>query len=561
MVKPSCNTASTTRSKRRISAQAERPKTSRISACDSRRWFHPARAKLIAPTKQFESPILDANGQAFKRTPKPRQELGEALAAQARNRRDVHAAYDAAQTTDSHKNHWANADSYDADSANSQAVREKLVSRSRYETSNNGYSKGVTATYATDLVGKGPSLRMTTNSPGFNQMVENEFGRWAKAIQLRRKLWTASHAFFQDGEGMAVVRRNNRINHPIKLDVRLYETEQFQSPWTTYEEGQIDGIKFDDAGNPEYYDLLRHHPGATGHMNYGQDAERIPAEYVLHWFKMERPGQHRGIPANTSTLNTGAAARRWRESVLSSSELLACFTLFLKSGFQPDEMDSPVAMSTLDIMKGMITSLPDGMDVFQPKAEQPTATHAEFSKSLISEQARPKSMPYNKAACDSSGHNFASGKLDHLPYYAVIDNDRDDCVDTFLDPMFRVWFRSAVVHFGWLGGNPDALSEAAFSHSWDWPRHQVFDVKSQATADDTNLKNGSVSLGSLASAAGNDYEDVLIEQAKDSGMSVEDQRKYNILINTPQHAIPAVERLLGLAKEPETETPEPAESA
>ena len=56
---------------------------------------------------------------------------------------EVRATYDAARTTDEFKNHWANADALDADSANSKAVRATLVQRSRYEVGNNGYADGM----------------------------------------------------------------------------------------------------------------------------------------------------------------------------------------------------------------------------------------------------------------------------------------------------------------------------------------------------------------------------------------------------------------------------------
>jgi len=105
----------------------------------------------------------------------------------------IHASYDAAREGDL-TNYWANADTFDADSANSKEVRQKLVSRSRYEIANNGYSDGIAQTKATHLIGCGPTLRMQTNSEGFNRMIEGQWHLWAKAIKFRRKLWTMAHA-------------------------------------------------------------------------------------------------------------------------------------------------------------------------------------------------------------------------------------------------------------------------------------------------------------------------------------------------------------------------------
>ena len=116
-----------------------------------------------------------------------------------------------------------------------------------------------------------------------------------------------------DGEGLAVIRRNPRVRHPILLDVVLHEAEQFQTPYLRFgEPNHIDGIRFDQFGNPLYYELLREHPGSTSRSAWESAAEEIPSEFVLHWFKLRRPGQHRGVPECSSTLNVGAAARRWR---------------------------------------------------------------------------------------------------------------------------------------------------------------------------------------------------------------------------------------------------------
>ena len=48
--------------------------------------------------------------------------------------------YDAAQTSDDNRRHWAMADNLSADSAASPDVRRTLRNRSRYELANNSYA-------------------------------------------------------------------------------------------------------------------------------------------------------------------------------------------------------------------------------------------------------------------------------------------------------------------------------------------------------------------------------------------------------------------------------------
>lgn len=471
--------------------------------------------------------ILSPNGTRLPKTNgTPRPELAS-LKDKPRRRRphQVSATYDAARDSDDFKNYWANADSFDADSANSRAVRSKLVPRSRYEIGNNGYADGITQTYATDVVGVGPKLHMETGSQGFNQLVEQQFHRWSKAIKFRRKLWCMCHAKCSDGESFGVLRTNPRNKHDIQLDVVLYETEQCQTVNLPYSAvGYIDGIKFDKFGNPEHYDFLRTHPGSGN--GYSLKAEQVPAEFVLHWFMLRRPGQHRGIPEQSSTLNTGAASRRWREATLAAAESAADIAALLTSTLPPNSESDPdpvAPMSTLEFEKRMLTALPMGWDARQMKAEHPHAQYEAFHKQLINEQARPKSMPYNKAACDSSDYNYASGRLDHQTYYGALDVDREDCNDLVLDPLFDVWFDEAVRHFGWLGGNPDAIN---ISHSWDWPKHRVADIRAEALASDIELKNGSRSLTAHYAARGEDFKgEALPALAEDFGVSVPEMQK------------------------------------
>lgn len=468
--------------------------------------------------------------------------------------------YDAARHSPDFARYWANADSYDADSANSREVRQTLIQRSRYELANNGYANGIVQTYATDLVGNAPSLRMQTSSPGFNRTIEIQWDLWCKAIGFRGKLWTMAHAKVGDGEAFGVIRRNPRINHPVALDLVLHEAEQCQTPSLGFgEPNYIDGIKFDEFGNPVWYDFLSYHPGATGNVVLDLKPERVPADFVLHWFKRRRPGQHRGVPEMSSTLQLGAAFRRLREANLSTAEKVAAWTLFLKTMFQPTEEEAEAvdAMSQLEIVHGMITSLPNTVEPFQLSAEHPGPQFGEFHRLLLNEQSRPLDMPANKAGCDSSNYNYASGRLDHQTYYAGLDVSREDCNDVVLEPLFSVWFPVAVKAFGWLGGEPSVIGPGARAHKWDWPKHRVADVESEANANRTKLESGQITLPQLYSEAGLDFRDEAEKTAAEFGVPVEDilkrlldaTLKPTIASVTQNNAPPSTEALAAILRD------------
>lgn len=471
--------------------------------------------------------IHPLSGEVTNRVMRP-TELGAMRGVPSNRLKQIKAGYDAARTTTEFKNYWANADHLSSDAANNKGVRQTLVARSRYEVANNGYVDGIVQTFATDLVGVGPKLRMQTGTHGFNQAVEVVFAKWAKAIKLRRKLWCMAHAKVQDGESFAIIRNNPKVKHRVQLDLVLIETEMCQTyVFGGMVENYIDGIKFDDFGNPEHYDILRHHPSGPLGFDYQHEPEKVPAEFVLHWFLLRRPGQHRGVPEMRSTLNVGASSRRFREATVGAAETAAEFTTFLKTSMQPDELQQVTPMSTLDIQKRMMTALPQGWEASQMRAEHPNATYDSFVKSQVGEQARPLSMPFNKAACDSSTYNYASGRLDHQTYYGALDVQREDGNDLVLDPLFDMWWQEAVLAYGW---NADPNNPP--THTWDWSEHQAADVTSEAAAADQRLRNGSLSLSQYYAEKGEDFDDVLPDMANDyfgddseSGMTQEERNK------------------------------------
>lgn len=469
---------------------------------------------------------------------KPTRQVVASLQERAR----IRATYDAARTSDEFKNYWANADRLDADSANSKEVRHTLISRSRYEIGNNAYSDGIAQTITNDLIGNGPSLRMQTGSDGFNRLVELTWFEWSEAVDLRRKLWCMAHAKHVDGESFAVMRMNPRVDHAVKLDLVLYEAEQCQTPWVPYtDEGYIDGIKFDDFGNPEWYDFLRYHPGTTHDVRLDPQPERVPADRVLHWYRMRRPGQHRGVPEMASSLNAGAAARRWREATLSAAERAALLTLMMKTQMTPDEAEAVAPFSTMDIEKGLMSFLPAGWDPFQAEGKFPTATHEAFHKSLVNEMGRSVNMPRNKAACDSSDYNYASGRLDHGTYYDSLDVQRRDCDALVLNRVFRVWFDIAVARYQWLGGDPDAISASARAHAWGWPKHRVADVEADANATETKIKSFQTTLQRVYDDQGLDFDDEVEAMARTFGVSSDEIRKrlFDLLLPAAQQAQPS----------------------
>jgi len=435
--------------------------------------------------------------------------------------RPIHGRYDAAQDSNETKNIWSAADSLDADASNSLTVRTKLRKRSRYERSNNGHNSGILRTHGNYVVGTGPKLRLQTLSPGFNQMVEAAFGRWAKTVGLARKLRTMCRAKVGDGEAFCLIALNANASDPVKLDIRLIECDQVTAPTLkSDEENYVDGIRFDAFGNPLSYDVLRRHPGANWHWRSAvvSEYDTYPAKFVCHWFGGdERPGQHRGTPELAPTLNLFATGRRYREAVVAAAETAADFAVMIQMGTPSDGPDLADPFVALPIQKRMMTTLPAGATSTPMKAEQPTTTYDGFTRSMVSEESRPLCMSYNIAACDSSNYSYSGGQLDKQGYFASVTIERSDCEAAVLDKIFSLWFEEAVRIYGW---NVEATPEP--KHAWDWPGEPQNDPEKTANSRKTRLSCGDAAPSEFAAEDGVDYEDRVAAMAADYGVSVDE---------------------------------------
>ena len=430
----------------------------------------------------------------------------------------VRGKYDAAQTTPDNRKHWANADHLSPNVAASPDVRRILRSRARYEVANNSYAKGIVLTLANYVVGTGPRLQMLTDDAEANRIVEKEFSRWAKAIGLAHKLRTMRVGQCESGECFGLLTSNPRIAAPVQLDLRLIEADQVASPWPLARSNAnvVDGVAFDEFGNPIAYTILRRHPGEnTAFRNSGTEFDVMPAESVIHLFRPERPGQSRGIPEITPALPLFAQLRRYTLAVIAAAESAANIAVLMKTNAPPGGEAAEVEpMTEMEFAPNMAVFTPEGWEPSQIKAEQPATTYDMFKREILNEIARCLNMPFNIAAGNSSGYNYASGRLDHQAFFKAIRIDQAYLGDVVLDRVLSAWLNEAVLIEGYL---PQSLRtrDAEFPHQWFWDGLEHVDPQKEATAQATRLTSNTTTLAAEYAKQGLDWESELRQRARE----------------------------------------------
>lgn len=432
----------------------------------------------------------------------------------SRPRQVAVARYDAAVTTPDNIRHWAAADGLSAVAANSLAVRTTLRNRARYEIANNSYARGITLTLANDCIGTGPRLQMLADDTEVNRLVEREFMRWAEAIRLPEKLRVMRLAQCGDGEVFGLLVHNPQIDSPVQLDLKPIEADHVTDSFgaVASSSNSVDGIQFDSLGNPIYYNVLRKHPG-SGSGSF--EADQWPAESVVHYFRCERPGQVRGIPEITPALPLFAQLRRFTLAVLAAAETAAEFAGILYTDAPAGgEAEDAEPFEAIELEKRMLLTMPGGWKMSQMHAEQPATTYAEFKRELLNEIARCLNMPFNIAAGNSSGYNYASGRLDHQTYFKSIRVQQSHIGCVILDRLLRAWLQEAVLIEGYL---PASLRrrDVFLPHQWMWDGQEHVDPAKEARAQSIRLQNNTTTLAAEYARQGRDWEAELRQRAKE----------------------------------------------
>jgi capsid protein len=414
----------------------------------------------------------------------------------------IQARYDVAQTTDENATLWTGVDSLSAAQANNPSIRSIIRNRARYEVANNSYARGIIKSITNDTIGTAIQLQLG-DSPRA-QEIEQDFMDWARAIRLWQKLRTMRGSKCVDGEVFGMLTTNKRIRNEIKLDLKLLECDMVESWYTVLKTDEIDGIRFDESGNPTEYRVLKQHPGDYRAIKVTNAGDWIAAKYIIHYFTEERPGQVRGVSEILSSLSLFGQLRKYTAAVIEAASRAAEISSVMQTDLVPDSLAAELAdpVTIIEAQRNAIVSLPEGWKLNQMKPEQPTTAYKEFKAEIIKEMARCINMPANVAQGDSSGYNYASGRLDHQSYDRAIEVERCDVVALILDRVYEEWLSEYSIR--------KSLSEVdkkmARSHEWHFSGRGHVDPTKEANADDTRFVNASLTKSAYYAKQGKDWK-------------------------------------------------------
>ncbi len=434
--------------------------------------------------------------------------------------------FDSAQTGAENRNHWASADDLSANAAADPLTRRTLRRRSRYERDNDPHIDGMCETLSDDMVGTGPRLQLNLGVDLYKsaRLVERSFRGWCRAVGLAGKLRLLHEAKPTDGESFGQFVTNPILPDPVKLDLRLIETDQVETPGSDVfiKPNAISGIEFDQDGNPAWYHVLRQHPGDSGYWNWVGEFDKVAARFILHWFRPRRPGQSRGLPKLASALNVSSQGRRFSLATLAAAEYAASVNAVLESDAPPPDPDDdgddetadarPKDWAEVNYRRNTLLVTPGGTKLKQIEAEHPTANYGEFMDRQHGTVGRSVRAPLNMVTGSSASFNFASGRLDGLPYQRMVWIERDDFETKVVNRIFLAWYQEARL-IGLIPDDLPALND--WEWQWHWDAFDELDPLKATKATQLQLSLNLTTLAEACAARGLDWREVLRQRAEE----------------------------------------------
>lgn len=444
--------------------------------------------------------------------------------------------FDHAQTNETNSRHWFNADSLGPVLSLDPFVRKIIRERARYERDNDPHMAGLGRTLAYDLIGTGPRIQIigyTLDLAADVRLVEKSFARWARKSRLAMSLRLMVEAANFDGEVFASFENDNSIAHPVKLKLNPFECDLVIDPLggKLPEGNWEDGIDYDAVGNPLRYAVQDSHPGDGWAGGYNGSFKVVDGSNIVHFYRRRRPGQIRGISEFVSALGVIAQLRRYSNAVLGAAEFAASIHGVMRTNADlEDGPDAVVPLEKFKLENGMVLTLPQGWTAEQFKSEQPTSNYKDYAADKRNEIARPVNAPMNVMTGNSSGYNYSSGRLDHVPYHRNVWIDREEMEIAVLDRVFAKWFAEARM----VGEIPDSLMQIEdFDWLFQWDGFNSIDPLKDALASEKRMQLGLTTLSEECAAEGRNWREVL-EQ-----LAIEREERIRLGLPDPLVANPA----------------------
>lgn len=364
---------------------------------------------------------------------------------------------------------------------------EILRARSRDLVRNNWAAQSAVTAWERNVVAHGIKPSVSINGKAAPEL-DALFREWALSTKCdadeRLDLYglqsLAMRTIVESGECILLrEHRDNKHGSPLPFQIRLVEPDHLPEKYIDETKSIYQGVEFDRFGRRVAYHLFDKHPGDS----YDSGATRYKAEDVAHGFRMDRPGQVRGVPWPAAIMVLLKDFDEWDDAHLVRQKIAACFSVFVRETTPVDPLGSQKesTVRTSQLVPGLITPLGPGEDVsfaMPPGVDG----YAEYTRIKMHQIAAGMGIPYYVLTGDLTQVNYSSARIGGIEFSRAIRSVRDHVLFTQVLQKIGAWFLDAAFLLGY--------DTTGAKVSWTAPVRELLDPKTEYEASSTAIRSG-----------------------------------------------------------------------
>jgi lambda family phage portal protein len=329
-----------------------------------------------------------------------------------------------------------------------------LRNRARDAVRNNPHAAKIIALLTDTTVGYGIKASIRSSNKRRAQVVKALFDRWSNTPSQidaagRMDLYgiqrQVMRSMFESGE--CLIRLRPRPGQAVPIALQVLETDFL------YDDGRVEslpgggflqyGIEFDEYGKRVAYRIRALHPGSAT-AGHNDKWFSVPANEILHIFRADRPGQHRGVSILAPVIIRLRELDIFQDAFLKRQQICNLFTAFIAGAEDPVGLKDGMEFELPELGPGTTWALPPGVQVVF--SDPPDAAgYQEFVGPCLRDIATGvPGITYEGLTGDFSQSNFSASRMAAVSAAkAIEDYQYHLAIPQICDPVFQ-WFKDAL---------------------------------------------------------------------------------------------------------------------
>ena len=409
---------------------------------------------------------------------------------------------------------------------------QKLRDRARQLCRDNDYARQALRAIEGNVVGQGipfqAQVRMMRGGgrldAGVNDQIETAWKRWTAA----RYCHTGGKLTFHDIERLAVRACAESGEVFVRLVKQPFGGSAVPLALEVLEADLLDdglngrsqqgneirmGVEVDTWGRPVAYHFLAYHPGDYQFSNQQistQRHKRVPADEVIHLYRMERPGMTRGVTWFSSAIQRLHHLQGYEQAEVvrarASSALMGFITSPEGELMGDDVMDGDRVSS---FEPGVFKYLSPGESVTVPQLDAPDGQFEPFVRVMLRAVAAGIGCSFESVSRDFSQTNYSSSRLSLLEdrdHWRILQNWM---IENLHQRIFDVWLDMAVLSGALPLANYEIQADRYKAVRW-MPRGWAWvDPGKEVDAYREAVRCGFKTLAEVVAEQGGDLEELM----------------------------------------------------